>query len=136
MSLIRKDLLILPLEYTEVFCERGDKLAKLVGASALLYAAIAMISFDNTGPAEAIIDSSGLVPEDIIWWLEDVMITNPHLFQNVRTFHHGQELVHVLFEAGDSTLYVSSTARPLLRDHPGFSRRRSNFRRSQRDASV
>lgn len=126
MSLTRNNLLILPLEYSEVFDERGKLIAKHVGTSELIYAAVAMLSFDDSSAAEAIIDSCGLVPEEIIWWLEDILTSHCNLFDHVRTFHNGQDLDEVVYEDATDTLYVSSTARPLLRSRHGLapSRRR------------
>lgn len=125
MSLTRNSLLILPLEPSEAFSTHGDQLAKLIGASELLYAAVALFSFDDSGAGEAIIDANGLLEEDILWWLDDVLSSHCNLFEHVRTFHNGQELDEVVFDPEEEALYISSKARPMLR-------RRSRLTRIQR----
>lgn len=114
MSLTRNNLLILPLEPSEVFSTHGNKLAKRIGTSELIYAAIALFSFDDSGVAEAIIDSNGNLEGDIIYWLEDMLTSLARLFNQVRTFHDGQELDEVLYDVEAETLFVSSKARAVL----------------------
>lgn len=93
----------------------GIKLAERIGASELLYAAVALFSFDDSGVAEAIIDSNGLLEEDILWWLDDILSSLCNLFSHVRTFHNGQELDEVVFDSEEEALYITSKTRPLLR---------------------
>lgn len=93
----------------------GMKLAALIGASELLYAAVALFSFDDSGPGEAVIDANGKLEEDIIWWLDDILSSHCNLFQHVRTFHNGQELDEVVFDTEEEALYISSRARPVVR---------------------
>lgn len=92
----------------------GQKLAARIGASELLYAAVALFSFEDSGPGEAIIDANGKLEEDIIWWLDDVLSSYYNLFEHVRTFHNGQELDEVVFDSEEETLYISSKARPVV----------------------
>lgn len=107
----------------------GMKLADLIGASELLYAAVALFSFDDSGPGEAIIDANGKLEEDILWWLDDILSSHCNLFQHVRTFHHGQELDEVVFDSEEAALYISSKARPVVR-HRGRSTRIQRLLRS------
>lgn len=120
MSLARSNLLILPLEHSEAFSSLGMKLAKRIGASELIYAAVALFSFDDSSVAEAIIDSNGFLEHDIINWLEDALTSLAHLFNHARNFHDGQELDEVVFDVEAEALYISSKARAVL-----YSRRRS-----------
>lgn len=92
----------------------GQKLAARIGASELLYAAVALFSFEDSGPGEAIIDANGKLEEDIIWWLDDVLSSYYNLFEHVRTFYNGQELDEVVFDSEEETLYISGKARPVL----------------------
>lgn len=108
MSLTRDKLLILPLDPSEAFSETGRKLAARLGASELFYAAVAMLSFDDTGVAESLIDSNTVLEHDIINWLEDVLTSFAQLFLNIRTFHNEQELDEVVYDVAAETLYVSS----------------------------
>lgn len=110
MAFTRNTLLILPLEPSEVFSANGQLLANRLGASELVYAAVAMLSFDDTGVAESMIDSNPLLEYDIIYWLEDVLTSLAQLFLNIRTFHNEQELDEVVYDVAAETLYVTSKA--------------------------
>lgn len=110
MPLPNDRLLILPLDHSEVFSTDGSKLAARLGPSELIYAAVAMFSFDDTGVAESLIDSNPLLEYDIIYWLEDALTSMAQLFLNIRTFHNEQVLDEVVFDIAAETLYVSSKA--------------------------
>ena len=114
MSLTQEKLLIVPLEHSEAFSGSDIKLANKLGASELIYAAVSVFSFDQSGPAESLIDSNPDLEHDVINWLEDVLTSLAHLFLNIRTFHNEQELDEVVYDAPAETLYVTSKTTAVL----------------------
>ena len=92
----------------------GDKLAQHLGASELLYAAVAYYSFDEQFFAQTFIDNNPELEEDIMWWLDDIYSSFYNYFEHIKAYHHGKDLEHVVFDDADSALYVSSTSRPVL----------------------
>ncbi|MNB58685.1 hypothetical protein D3C87_364130 [compost metagenome] len=69
----------------------GAKLADQIGASALLYAAIAYFVFDEAYFLEDISDNNPELLEELTWWCEDIYSTFYKLFENLRTFYETTE---------------------------------------------
>ncbi|MNZ13963.1 hypothetical protein D3C78_308760 [compost metagenome] len=65
----------------------GRKLADQIGASALLYAAIAYFVFDESFYLEDLSDNYPDLNEELTWWCDDIYSTFYDLFQNLRTFY-------------------------------------------------
>lgn len=128
MSLNRNNLLIIPFEHSGAFSSLGDKLAQRLGASELLYAAVAYYSWENELFAQSLIDNNPELTEEIMWWLEDILTSYYSLFNHIRTFHNGQDLDQVVYDAPEETLYVSSKARPVFCGHRRLSTIRTMLR--------
>jgi hypothetical protein len=109
----------------------GRSLADKLGASELLYAAVAYFSFDEEFYAQSMIDANPELEEEIMWWLDDIYSNLYNLFGHIRTYHHGKNLEHVVFDDEGEALYVSGTARALLPSR----RRLSSSRRVLRSHS-
>lgn len=77
----------LHLPYDKVFSMLGASLENQIGASALLYAVISYIVFDEAFYLEDIIEHHPDLYEDITWWQDDIYSTYYTLFQNLRTFY-------------------------------------------------
>lgn len=65
----------------------GRGLADHIGASALLYAAIAYFVFDDSFYLEDIVENNPDLEEDLQWWCEDIYSSFYTIFDNLRTFY-------------------------------------------------
>lgn len=103
----------------------GKKLADHIGASALLYAAIAYFVFDDAFYLEDINDNNPDMEEELNWWCDDIYSTFYTLFENLRTFYEttdkssgaGQNwrtrkpfsLLKVVYAEDDEDLYIQAS---------------------------
>jgi hypothetical protein len=103
----------------------GKKLADHIGASALLYAAIAYFVFDDAFYLEDINDNNPDMEEELNWWCDDIYSTFYTLFDNLRTFYEttdkssgsGQNwrtrkpfsLLKVVYWEPDEDLYIQAS---------------------------
>lgn len=103
----------------------GKKLADQIGASALLYAAIAYFVFDDSFFLEDIADNNPDLQEELTWWCDDIYSTFYTLFENLRTFYETTEpsvgaltnwrtrrpfqLLKVVYAEFDEDLYIQAT---------------------------
>lgn len=125
MSLTNERLLILPFDGAEVFSSTGAWLAEELGASALLYAAVAYFSFDDEFPAQQMMDNHAELHKQILWWLEDIYTSVAYLFQMVRDYHAGNVLNEVVYDPDSEALYTTSRRDPAtLTSYCGFARGR------------
>ncbi len=108
MSSMIPKLLIERLEYADVFNRIGQELADQLGASVLLYAAIAYFSFDEEFHAQSLLDNHSELEEEIMWWLDDVYSSYYNFFRNLRTYHDGNTLTQVVYESDDGSIYIQS----------------------------
>lgn len=65
----------------------GRGLAEQIGASALLYAAIAYFVFDESFFLEDISENYPELEEPLIWWCDDIYSTFYTIFENLRKFY-------------------------------------------------
>lgn len=65
----------------------GRRLAEQIGASALLYAAIAYFVFDESFFLEDISENYPELEEPLIWWCDDIYSTFYTIFENLRKFY-------------------------------------------------
>lgn len=105
----------------------GDGLAERMGASALLYAAIAYYVFCDTFYLDDMTDNDPDIAEDLVWWLEDIYSSFYDLFSNLRKYYdqpddsdqppHSPrprhrvkyELLKVVYSRQDEDLFVQAT---------------------------
>lgn len=103
----------------------GKKLADHIGASALLYAAIAYFVFDDSFYLEDINENNPDLEEELNWWCDDIYSTFYTLFDNLRTFYEttdkpsgsGQNwrtrkpfsLLKVVYSEDDEDLYIQAS---------------------------
>lgn len=72
----------------------GETLADQIGASALLYAAIAYFVFDDEFFIEDLTENYPERYDEIMWWLEDIHSTFYELFGNIRVYYETTEEAH------------------------------------------
>jgi hypothetical protein len=105
----------------------GKKLADHMGASALLYAAIAYFVFDDSFYLEDITDNNPDMEEELQWWCDDIYSTCYTLFDNLRTFYETTDkssgsgtnwrtrkpfrLLTVVYYEPDEDLYIQASRR-------------------------
>lgn len=65
----------------------GHGLAEHIGASALLYAAVAYFVFDDSFFLEDIAENNPELQEELHWWCEDIYSSFYTIFDNLRTFY-------------------------------------------------
>ncbi|MNO19219.1 hypothetical protein D3C76_89470 [compost metagenome] len=65
----------------------GRKLADIIGASALLYAAVAYFVFDDAFFLEDLSENYPDLEEDLTWWCDDFYAEHYTLLQNLRIFY-------------------------------------------------
>lgn len=99
----------------------GQKLADHIGASGLLYAAIAYFSFDESFFAESLIDNYPEMEEELLWWLDDIYVSLYNFFENVRKFFDGNYIDKFIYDDGEETVYITGTPRPVLYGGSGLS---------------
>lgn len=101
----------------------GASLANQIGASALLYAVIAYIVFDEAFYLEDIIEHHPDLYDDMTWWQDDIYSTYYSLFQNLRTFYettettsssHGTrknpfKLLKVVYDSYGENIYITAS---------------------------
>lgn len=110
------------LPFDEAFQTFGETLAERLGASALLYAAIAYYVFDDSFFVEDLIDHNPELAEPIVAWMEDLYCAFGNILYQLRvyyakdTFHSESEstyqLLKVNYVSTDEDLYVSATCDP------------------------
>lgn len=103
----------------------GKKLADHIGASALLYAAIAYFVFDDSFYLEDINENNPDMEEELMWWCDDIYSTFYTLFENLRTFYETTDkssgpaqnwrtrkpfsLLKVVYAEFDEDLYIQAS---------------------------
>lgn len=103
----------------------GRKLADQIGASALLYAAVAYFVFDDAFFLEDISENNPELEEELTWWCEDIFSTLYDLFMNLRKFYettepssraaedwridHPFRLLKVIYIEPDEDVYISAS---------------------------
>jgi len=65
----------------------GDSLAGCIGASAMLYAAIAYFVFDEAFYIEDLLENHPEEEDEIRWWLDDIQSTFFDVFTNLRRYY-------------------------------------------------
>jgi len=104
----------------------GKMLADRIGASALLYAAVAYFVFDESFYIDDMLEHHPELHEEIMWWLEDICPTFYDLFTNLRTYYEPAasstetsparfELLAVRYTEPDEEILIVATRDP--RDH-------------------
>lgn len=104
----------------------GKKLADHIGASALLYAAIAYFVFDDSFYLEDIKENNPDLEEELHWWCEDIYSSFYTLFENLRTFYETSDkssgasenwrtrkpfhLLKVVYYEPDEDLYIQASS--------------------------
>jgi hypothetical protein len=108
MSMSYERLIVFQVEFRSAFNAVGVKLSTVIGASSLIYAAIAYYSFDEEFYMQSIIDSYAEFEESLLWWLEDIYSELYNLFDHIRAYHRGNHFKEVFYDPEDGSLYVAS----------------------------
>lgn len=114
MSMPSERLIVFHLEFKSAFNAVGLKLSTAIGASSLIYAAIAYYSFDDEFYMQSIIDSYSEFEDSLIWWLEDIYTECYNLFGHIRAYHRGNHFKEVFYDTEDGSLYVASDKSPVF----------------------
>lgn len=118
MRLNSNRLIVLELEYNRAFSMLGQQLAEELGAQFLIYAAVAYYSFDEEFYMQSVIDSNPQREESIMWWLDDIYSELYNFFENIRTYHSGNQIEEVVFDSEVDTIYVSSRTSSMFSSGP------------------
>lgn len=109
----------------------GESLAECIGASALLYAAIAYFVFDDSYYMDDIIENNPDIEDQLRWWLDDIQSSFFEIITNLRRYYEtdyeaarhispsspkrAYELIAVRYREADEDLFIAATRDP--RDH-------------------
>ncbi len=107
----------LTLPYDQAFQFVGGPLADQLGASALLYAAIAYYVFDDSFFAEDLLDHHPEDQEALLAWLQDLYDNVGSLFDSLRAYYERQtissyHLLQVYYRRDAEELYVIAANDP------------------------
>ncbi|MNP89027.1 hypothetical protein D3C85_14230 [compost metagenome] len=116
--------IVLTLSKEKAFDESGRKLLDLIGASAMLYAAVAYFVFDDSFFAEDLIENYGDNASDIVAWLEHLYATCETMITGLRVYYEttdklepagtGQntnsyKLIRVTFSPEDEYIFIRAS---------------------------
>lgn len=115
--------IILNLPYDGAFNMLGSNLAEHIGASPLLYAALAYFVFDESFFLEDLSDNYPELEEDLMWWLEDFYSSHYRMIEDLRIFYetHLQtgpsprrafppyKLLTVLYLTDDESVFIGAS---------------------------
>lgn len=123
--------IVLTLPYKQAFNMFGESLAECIGASALLYAAIAYFVFDDSYYMDDIIENNPDIEDQLRWWLDDIQSSFFEIITNLRRYYEtdyeaarhispsspkrAYELIAVRYREADEDLFIAATRDP--RDH-------------------
>lgn len=123
MSLTGLRSIILNLPFDVAFRMLGSKIAEQIGATPLLYAALAYFVFDESFFLEDLSDNYPDLESDLNWWLEDFYSDYYSVLNDLRIYYatplqdavnHSSRLpyrlVKVQYLENDETLVISASA--------------------------
>lgn len=111
----------LPMPYNQAFSMIGAMLAEQLGATSLLYAAIAYFVFDDAFYMEDIIENTPDRIDEIQWWCDDIysefhyLIDGLRIYYDTSSYSSGKrpyQLLTVTYDRDEESIFVRASRNP------------------------